>query len=116
MDDGRALSDDIGRTAGADNRPAEDEVRDAMALYALLPPAARRSLQAQVSLARSEQQAALGQAVGHLIVQHGFDLFRALGAEWAVRAYPEGTLATEEEIIEEAVRITREARARTARS
>lgn len=115
MDDGRALTDEIGRTTEADNRSADDEVREAMALLELLPPVARRSLRSISRLGTAEERTALGNAVGRLIVQHGFDVARRSMADAMREAYPGDWPATEEEIAEEAVRLVREARARLAR-
>lgn len=110
MDDGRALPDGIGKPAGADH-PTDEATRDALALYALLSSGARRSLQSLFALAQAEEQAALGHAVGHVILQHGFGMARRFMADAVRQAYPGDWPATEEEIAEEAVRLVREARA-----
>lgn len=113
MDDGRALPDSIGDPADADHL-TDDAARDALALYALLTPGARRALRSLFALAQTEEQVALGQAVGHLVMQHGFDIARRCMADAVRQAYPGEWPATEEEIAEEAVRLVREARARLA--
>lgn len=90
-------------------------MREALALIELLPPVARRSLRGINQLGTTEERTALGNAVGHLIVQHGFDVARRSMADIMRQAYPGDWPATEEEIAEEAVRLVREARASLAK-
>lgn len=114
MDDGRALPDDIDDPAEASDRFAEDGTQEAIALYRLLSPGARRSLRSVAGLGDANDHAALGHAIGSVIVQHGLAVLRKRGAQWAERAYPGDALSTEGEEVDEAIRLVREARAATA--
>ena len=111
MDDGREVMADIGRIADAEGRSVPELVREAVSLYVRLPAAARRSLRAIDRIGSSQDHVAAGQAAGRAIVQSGFDLARRRATEAAGQAYPDGLLATEDEVVEEAVRLERGARA-----
>ena len=92
-----------------EDSPDSDLVRQAVLLYRLLPEPARQSLRALAAIGTPDELAATGQAVGRVIVRSGFDVARRRAAEAADRRYPDGALATEDEIAAEAVRLTRRA-------
>jgi hypothetical protein len=95
------------RTAADDDRAAQ---ADALALYALLPSAARASLTALLRLSTPAEREALGHATARMIAQIGFDVARRTMADTMARRFGDGFPASEQEIADEAVRIVREAR------
>ena len=96
-------------TAADDDRTAR---ADTLALYALLPPAARRALRALRRIWNETEQARLAAEMERALLRAGFEaLERGLS-----EAMPDtiGPDATEEEITAEAIRIVRDARAAQA--
>ena len=86
-------------------------MRDAALLYNHLPEATRRSLRALATSGTAANYATVGHAVGLAIVRSCFSLARLQASEAATRVYREGTLPTEDDVVEEAVKLTRATRA-----
>lgn len=94
------------RTVADDDRAAQ---ADALALYALLPPAARRALRALRRVWTEAERAALAAEMERVILRAGFGAVqRGLSEAMPYTIAPD---ATEEEITAEAIRIVRNARA-----
>jgi hypothetical protein len=111
MDAGREIAADIGHIAEAEGRSASELAREAVSLYLHLPEAARRSLRAMIASGTPDDHAAIGRAAGHAIVRLGLDHARLQASQAARHVYPNKARASEDEVVEEAVRLTREARA-----
>ena len=100
---------EIRQLAHSEGVAVPELLREALAFYAQLSPAARRSLRAMTTLNRGQALTAAGQAAGRAIVKAGFDMVRMRGSEAAGHLYPEEQLASEDAIADEAVRLTRKA-------
>ncbi len=103
------MNPEIRQLAHSEGVAVPELLREAVAFYAQLPPAARRSLRAMTTLNRGQALTAAGQAAGLAIVKAGFDVARMRGSEAAGHVYPDGQLASEDAIAEEALRLTRSA-------
>lgn len=111
MDDGREIAADIEQIAEAEGRSAPELVREAVSLYLQLPEAARRSLRGLIASGTPDDHAAVGRAAGHAIVRLGLDRARVQATNAARHVYQDKALPSEDEVVDEAVRLTREARA-----
>lgn len=88
----------------------EDMLHEAIGLYLSLPAPARRSLRGIERLGDPDDRVAAGAVAGRAIVKLAFDVaLRAMAVSGAKYAAEHG-LVDEDAAIEEAVRITREAR------
>jgi hypothetical protein len=96
----------MAETASEDDQTVREAVRDAMFLYLSLPQSARRALRALSAIGGDEEREAIAQAAASAIVRAGFHAARRTGASGAGVAYPNGKLATEEDVEAEAVRLT----------
>ena len=100
---------DVAEVARSDGRSVPDLTREALEFYAMLHPAARRSLRILAG-GGQEDRDALAHVVSRAIVQHGADVARRIGTEAAQRTYADRMFASEDGIVEEAVRLARSAR------
>ncbi len=97
----------LDRLAEDEGMPLPEVVREAIAFYASLPQAARRSLRVLSALGQSE---AAGAAAERVIVQIGFDAARQHGNDTVAWAYGTVPFASEASEIDKAIRLSNEAR------
>jgi hypothetical protein len=90
----------------------DDLERDAIALCARLPPAARRALRALMVLGEEDELETAALEAGHVLVRHAFCAARRRGSDAARQAYTDGALATEAAEIDEALRLQKAAEAK----